>query len=525
MNCPRCQAPIREGATFCTSCGLPNNSPGGAASGPTPSSAFDPTIRAGAPPGMAPPPPATGAFGAYDPTVAVRPPSQPAYPAPQAPLPGAPQSGAFAPPYSGAPGAPYAPTIAASGPMAGSPSMPYAPTVAASGPASVPYGVPPSGPVSVPYGSTVYGGLPSQPFIDPYTGAPLAPPPPPAPPLLPRIFGPDADALAARPVTGAQAYLLRNASLRYAVSKWFTGLAGAAVALGVGLLLTLIMQSLWNGLITGIFGTSADGKAESVFFSPSFLNFFALEHQVTLLFHITSSSISEDLSYNLPTLGFLIVPALALTLGGYFGASSDYRRTARFSIARGALIGPFYAIILLFLALLSSSQLDGQTLGFGSSISGTASPNVLQEFLFGLLWGTLFGALGGWIQLTGRRWLSAALPTLQSLRHTRVAGALAGAGVALVCCLLLFVAVEFSFVVYEATTAAGTLTPQVVTNALPGTNPLNNTWSAIEFVLALGPGAALWFLSLGSGAAGAISCTSTNGACSGLFGPDISGEI
>ncbi len=518
MNCPRCQAPLREGATFCTSCGLPISTPGGAASGQSPSLAFDPTLRAGAAPGAVMPTPARPNPGAYDPTVAVRPPSQPAYPA--SPTPGAAPTGAFSTPYAGTPGAPYAPTVAASGPMAQPGSMPYAPTMMGSAPGSAPYGVPPSGPASMPYGSTVYGGIPSQPLIDPYTGAPLAPPPPPAPPLLPRIFGPDADALAARPVTGAQAWLLRNFPLRYAASKWFTALMGAVVALGVGLLLTLPMQAAWGSLISKIFGPSGEGKLYNALFNPQFLTFFAWEHQTTLLLHYVNSSSSSsgttDVTYTLPTLGLLLVPALALILGGYLAASSDFHRRARFSIARGALIGPFYAIILLILAQFSSTTLNGSALNAGSG-TYTFGPSVLQECLFGLLWGTLFGALGGWIQLTGRRFLSAALPTLQSLHHTRLAGALAGAGVALVCGILLFVTAEFAFFVYEATTAAGTLSQQSIINVLPG-SPLNNTWSAIEFVLALGPAAAIWLFSLGSGAAITASCTESQGGfCSNLL--------
>jgi hypothetical protein len=396
--------------------------------------------------------------------------------------------------------------------------MPYAPTVAASFPGSQPYNLPPAGPVSSPYSSTVYGA-PAQPFPDPSLSVPLAPPPPPPPPLLPRIFGPDADALAARPATRMQATLLRNVPLRYVVSKWFTALTGAVVALIAGLLLTILMQNIWGNFVSKTLGLEQD-KFTSTLLNPNFLNFFAMEHQVTLLLHYTDSASTSDLSFTLPFLGLLLVPALALILGGYIGASSDFHRMPRFSIARGALIGPFYAIILLILSQLSSNSVNGSTLDIGSG-TVTISPSVLQECLFGLLWGVLFGALGGWIQLTGRRFLSAALPSMQTLRRTRLAGAIAGAGTALACCILIFLALELAFITYEATNAAGAITPQGVIS-LPS-NPLNNTWSALELVLTLGPAAAIWFFSLGTGAPISISCTSSGeGGCFSLLGPNLS---
>lgn len=424
-------------------------------------------------------------------------------------------------PYPGTPAFSDAPTVLSSGPGAAPPAMPYAPTVAASGPGSLPYGYPPSGSAASPYGSTVYG-TPVQPYPDPSLGMPLVPPPPP-PPLLPRIFGPDADALAARPVTRVQAMFLRNVALRYVVSKWFTALVGAVTALFAGLLLTIIMQSIWSNFVAKTLELERD-KFTSALLNPNFLNFFALEHQVTLMLHYAGGTQTADLSYTLPVLGLLLAPALALILGGYIGASSDFHRVPRFSIARGALIGPFYAVILLILSQFSSNSVDGTTLNIGPG-TATISPSVLQECLFGLLWGVLFGALGGWIQLTGRRFLSAALPAIQSARRTRLAGALAGAGVALGCGILIFLALELAFLTYEATSAAGAGLPGIPFIGPP--QALNNTGSAIELVLALGPAAAIWFFSLGTGAPGSVSCaitssTSSGGGCFSLIGASVS---
>lgn len=510
MNCVRCGQPLREGATFCTNCGLPAAPPSAGvpdasstissdptrvpsgASGPA-VGAYDPTIavRPPAPPGYAAPAAQPVGTGDLDPTVAVRPPSQPGYAAPPGPPAG---SGGFAP----VPAVPLdAPTIA---------SSPLGPS---------PYGSQPFWPEPSLYGSPAYGA-PSQPYPPIYPmDVPLAPPPPPPPPVTLRLFGPDADALNARPSNGLQAWLLRRIPLNYVVSKWFMGVAGALVALAVGLILTFAVQFLLgNGLLDllGISDTMLTGGDSSIansLFNPSVLNFFAWEHQVTLTLHVTISSQTENLSYTFPLLGLLLVPALALTLGGYLAAASDFHRHPRYSIARGALIGPFYAILLLLLAFASSTTLDPNILGLGSSGTATLGPNVLQECLFGLLWGTLFGALGGWIQLTGSRFLKAALPSLQTLRHSRVAGALTGAAVALACGILLFTGFEFAYFAYGAANTARGGGP-LSAGGVPTTGL--SIWTVLRQGLTLGPGAAIWLFALGTGAPISTTLISTGSA-------------
>jgi hypothetical protein len=341
-----------------------------------------------------------------------------------------------------------------------------------------------------------------------------------------RLFGPDADALNARPSTGIQAWLLRNIPLNYVVSKWFMGVVGAIVALAIGLLLTFVAQFLLgNGLAgaLGVSNTALTGGANSLensLFNPSVLNFFAWEHQVTLTLRITISSQpigseTENLSYTFPLLGLLLVPALALTLGGYLAAASDFHRHPRYSIARGALIGPFYAILLLLLAFASSTTLDPTSLGLDSSSAATLGPNVLQECLFGLLWGTLFGALGGWIQLTGSRFLKVALPSLQTLRHARLAGALTGAAVALACGILLFTGFEFAYFAYGAANTAGGGGP-LSAGGVPTTGL--SIWTVLRQGLTRGPGAAVWLFALGTGAPISTTITGSGANVASSFG-------
>src|SRR5579885_3343742 len=358
MNCVRCGHLLREGATFCTNCGLPAAPPQPGAPGASSTVSFDPTIASSQASG-----PAAGAADAYDPTIAVRPPSQPGYALPPEPPAG---SGGFVP----------VPTV-----------PPDAPTISSSPLGPSPYGSQPFWPEPFPYGSPVYGA-PSQPYAPVYpVDMPLAPPPP---PITLRLFGPDADALNARPSNGLQAWLLRKIPLNYVVSKWFMGAVGALVALAAGLILTFAAQFLLGNSLLGVLGvsdtilTGGNSSTANSLFNPGVLNFFAWEHQVTLTLRITISSQpigseTENLSYTLPLLGLLLVPALALTLGGYLAAASDFHRHPRYSIARGALIGPFYAILLLLLAFASSTTLDPNILGLGSSGTATLGPNVLQE--------------------------------------------------------------------------------------------------------------------------------------------------
>ncbi len=358
------------------------------------------------------------------------------------------------------------------------------------------------------------------PASGPWTGQPLPPPP-----LTIRLFGTDADALAARPATRLQGMLLRNVSLRYAVSKWFTSALGAIVALGAGLLLSLIAQALWAGSLADLVkvGDTLPPTQQSAISSvitevkallnSSLLNVFVMEHHVSLLAHYNGASSGEsvtiDATLSLPFLGLLLAPALALTLGGYVAGSSDYHRVARYSIARGALLGPCYGLLLLMIALLSSSSVPLSDFLSDPTARGsiTISPLAWQALLYGLLWGMLFGALGGWIQLRGRGFLAAALSSLQTLRRARLAGACAGAGVALCCGFLLFLAIIFAFTMFSGTTAAANAVAGP--SGVPSANSLTNAWQVLRLLFVFGPAGAISLYALGAGGPYAYAITYT----------------
>jgi hypothetical protein len=523
MICPRCQSVNPADATFCIRCGAPlaEQSPQpvtGAPASPGLPDAPTPALPyiTGAPAPFSTPLPQGPQYPLYGP------PSQPYVTG--APMPSQPYA-----PYVSPPSQPYQPYMTpASQPLqaySGQVSQPYAT------PASVPltqyppYAAPPSQPYA-PYAS--YAAPPSQPYMvplsQPIPGAPGVPPSmplvapgfpaaQPAPhPILPGLFGPDAHPALAQPFTRVQALLVRNVSARYAVNKWFTAALGSVVALAVGLGLTIITQSLWANAISSAVDAAAGsvpsaqfigGLAKS-FLTPDLLKLFAIEQRIPLVAHVSGSgggtSLSGDLTLNLPLTGLLLIPALALVLGGYVAASSDFQRVARFSVARGALMGPFYAVLVTVLAFFSSSSVGGEVLNIGGSV--TLGPSPLQAFGYALLWGTLFGALGGWIQLVGRSALAIALPTLQSVRRPRVAGAIAGALVAYVSAILVLIVLGIAVVSFAATTLAASVSLPQGFGTLPSgaSNPAGSVGLVLLLVVTIAPTLAAYALALATGA-------------------------
>jgi hypothetical protein len=307
------------------------------------------------------------------------------------------------------------------------------------------------------------------------------------------------------------------------VTPWITAILGAIAALIVGLILTALGGALWsnalsdllNNALAGTSGSSAGtlgdftGVAQQVL-SPDLLKLFALAHHVSLNVGSSASatlaSANGSLSLGIPLTGLFLAPALALTLGGYIAASSDFSRRARYSIARGALIAPFYAVLLVICALIGSSTASASGSAAGllqGSGSVTIAPSVGEAALYGLLWGLLFGALGGWIHVSGRVWLSSALATLQTVRNGRLAGALAGAGAALVTGIVLFSA---AFIGVEA---FGGISGAAASTAAAGSAP--SIVTTLTLYLFFAPVAAVYFFALGTGAPiGAFVTDSTN---------------
>ena len=285
------------------------------------------------------------------------------------------------------------------------------------------------------------------------------------------VLGVDAEPITAQPTTQFQRSIMRNVSPRYAVNRWFMGALGAIIAAGIGLLVTFLVQSFIVSLLSNIIDAALGGVSGGSLYSgiikslltPDLLKMFVMEHRVPFDVTLggTSSliSMSGDVTIAMPITGLLLIPAIALVIGGYISAASDFQRSALFSTMRGALVGPFYGMILAALAYFGSSSTHAQLLGVG--MDTTVSPIPWQAFFYGLLWGVIFGALGGWIQFAGSDFLRQAIPTARAryghtLMGARLVGAVSGALVAvvagMVACIGLLVAAVVFGVVYAAQT-------------------------------------------------------------------------
>ncbi|HKV84723.1 MAG TPA: hypothetical protein VJN88_09215, partial [Ktedonobacterales bacterium] len=408
----------------------------------------------------------------------------PAY-APQPYAPQAPQGGYSTPlsqpVYSPPPSQPIYPGQSQPG-YTVPPSQPYYPTQ----PPQPAYSPPPSQPLYAQSTPGMYEAPYAPPQYAPPASAPLAPGQQyatyttarqPGAPFMPQVFGYNADPNTAQPATRLQAYLLKNVSRQYAVSKWFAATVGGVVAVIVGLLLTIPAQELWKktlsiggfDLLGGGTGGLSGGAPLGALDSPGVFTFFPVENHVPLTFSESGISVS----ITLPLLGLFIVPMVALILGGYISASSDYSRRARFSVARGALIAPAYAVCLAIVALV------GKHNGIG------AQP--FLAFLYGLLWGAVFGAIGGWIQQSGGAWLSSLVGRLQAVGNARVVGAAAGAVSALVSVIALGTACAMGYFAFLLTQSAGaTRAPDI--------------GAVLRLGVTIGPTEGLYLLSAASGA-------------------------
>jgi hypothetical protein len=325
--------------------------------------------------------------------------------------------------------------------------------------------------------------------------------------LMTRAFGVNPEPSGALPSTTLQAALRRRVSDRLALNLWFTSALGAGMALLTGLALIWVTLMLWRGFIASVLANGGPiyslsgllGEAVA-FLQPNALTLYVLAHHVPLTVHFAAgtSGASGNGTLSPPLLGLLVVPALALTLGGYLSATSDYTRVARYSIARGALIAPWYAVLLLLLSLVGTSAISGGAVGVRGAVTVGAAP--LAAFFFGLVWGALFGGFGGWIHLSGRHWLARALPALQATRRPLPGAALAGALVTLVSGVLSFLAIGGAAVaLLNVQSASETASPTLATTALR-IQALGGLSFLLELLLLLGPAAAFWIFALATGA-------------------------
>jgi len=320
--------------------------------------------------------------------------------------------------------------------------------------------------------------------------------------LLDDTFGAPTRAQRIYPRTMLRRLLAERLEARLATNKWISATLGAALAVGLGLILTLLAQGLLNGAL-GSAPQSNDASATAAFTGDALrallggnpIKLFLIAQRVPLQLVSGPGAVNGQLSLFAPLTLLALIPLIALVLGGAVASASDFERRARYSVARGALLGPVYALFLLALALCSLSPVEGDALGAAGGAYVMAAP--VGAFMSGLVWGTLYGALGGWIHLHGRRSLRALPRSLERLPVPRLVGAALGGltavGAGLLACLGVALAVAVYFTLNGMTpTLSGGLTRL---HAAPGESL---TTLALMATLAPSLAATLWSLSVGA---------------------------
>lgn len=486
--------------------------------------------------------------------------------------PGYPAPGAAAGYYT-APGAPTAPPPTAPPPVGPPPSAAYPPFAPSGYVTGAPAPVPGAPPGYAPYAAPGYAvptappagyGVPTAPpagyavptappaaYAVPTAppagyGLPTAPPaagPRGAPPQLIALFGPTPAVL--QPRSRLQALLVRNTSARAAANPWLMAAVGAVLATLVGLVLVAIAESVIGGIIGKAIASWAGGTSAGTYLTvlhaiptPSLLSVFAVIQGVPLALQVNASaagaSVGGQATFSLPLTSLVILPLAALVLGGYLSAASDYTGRPRYCVARGALIGPAYAIVLAVLAMVGTQSVSTSFFG-PTTASASISVPIGQSFLLGLVWGCIFGALGGYIQARGGQWLRALPGDLTAVRWRQLAAATVGAVAALLSMLVFATCVLLALAAAGAISATsqgadglplytmlrdGNLLSLFQNVPQPGQPPAASVGGALALVLSLAPTLAIWLVALGGGAS--ITATETGFSSNGPRSTDVS---
>jgi hypothetical protein len=291
---------------------------------------------------------------------------------------------------------------------------------------------------------------------------------------------------------------LRRAFPGVAANPWFGIVLGSCLAMVLGLAATWVLTTVagafigWQAL-QAYLPLNLQGM-------PLVVDTFTVVMQRATLVLTTMSPagvVTGTATVSPPITLLLLVPALALTAGGYVAASTDWWGRPRASFARGAGVALPCALLLAFLGQLGASS------GATSNGQIVASVNTISLILYGLLWGVLFGGAGALLRLYGKparalglalarrprpRWLAPALGGLAAVGY--------GAGFAMAA----FVATLPALALLETQLPA-------VTNTLRG-----SLAGLIAAVLLLLPGLAILLLGVAGGAP-------VHGIASGAPGP------
>jgi hypothetical protein len=282
-----------------------------------------------------------------------------------------------------------------------------------------------SGPISYPAMPDQAGSYPA------WGNAPGAPPRPPQP---------AAPALPPPPPGAFQQWLMRTFQPGLAGNAIFGIVMGGLIAMIAGGLVSIILVSILHAIAPNLgTGSASSGNPFSGQDIMDFvlgltsthatfrdgMQFFFLMNGAAV--HVTYTSGSSTSVYTTSAIlsGLLIVPALALVLGGYIAASTDLQNRAVPGLLRGAAIAIPYVVLMLILV----PQVNGTT-PLPPYVQGndtqTLSIDTTSLLLFSALWGMLFGFLGATLKLGRGRWRQMVARYLTSLPQRQIVGMAVG---------------------------------------------------------------------------------------------------
>lgn len=311
--------------------------------------------------------------------------------------------------------------------------------------------------------------------------------------LVERVFGAQPAPRARSANTAIQRLWQRFLPPEWAALPWISIPVGALVALVVGLVGSVVGLLFWSRAIAYLLDSSnvigANEMLVEAVHALNLLQLLLLEHGVPMSLALGSPGATGSFSAleTLPLTGLSLLPACALILGGYVAAASDFSHTLRFSVLRGALVGPIYALLLALVALFGAS-----TVRIGENTFIQLYPSVGQALLAGLLWGALLGALGGLLAIRRHHLFT-------TNRHPDLlAGGAWGALIALGSGLLLALVALLAGMAAHAIGTVPTGTAGQPGGGLAGV--INGALVAIALLIVLAPVVALWLFALGTGA-------------------------
>jgi Double zinc ribbon len=308
-----------------------------------------------------------------------------------------------------------------------------------------------------------------------------------------RFFGPQPSPRERTANTAIQRLWLRYLPPEWATAPWISIPVGALIALVAGLLVTIIGLLFWSRAMDYLLGFGSRVSTETgllgAIVSPNLLQLFLLEHGVPMSLTLGSPGATGSFSAleTLPLTGLSLIAACALILAGYVAAASDFSHILRFSIVRGALVGPVYAVLLLLVALFGSSTTH---IAQGTTIQ--LHPSLGHAFLTGLIWGTLLGALGGLLAIRRHHLFTT------NRQPDLLAGASWGALIALGSGLLL---AAVALVAGMAAHVIGTMPTATAASSGDGIlGALGALITTISLLIVVAPVGVLWLFALGTGA-------------------------